>query len=179
MTVDAKLLHDVLIYNPETGILIWRARPTSMFKTARDCAAWNTRYAGKEAFTARKSGYPFGTVFDQPCRAHRVIWAMMTGEWPDTKVDHEDKDRSNNRWSNLRQASTAQNNHNRTKKSGTSSAFLGVNWKGDRGKWRAHLRGRHLGYFPSEMDAAKAHDEAALTCYGAFANLNFPEARVG
>lgn len=98
---------------------------------------------------------------------------------PDSKgVDHKDGDGLNNQRSNLRPASTAQNNRNTTKRANTSSRFKGVYWHKSTGKWQARIgtgvSGQHiyLGEFESELDAAKAYNKAAAEKFGEFARLN-------
>src|SRR5271155_1400802 len=72
----------------------------------------------------------------------------------------------------------SQNGTNRRKRKGTSSKFLGVYWlKRDRAfqaTIRVHGKHVYLGYFRSEVDAARAFDTAARKYHGAFARLNFP-----
>lgn len=95
-------------------------------------------------------------------------------------VDHKNGDRLDNRRSNMRPATSRQNNCNRKKSAGKSSIYKGVcAW--DRHKngsaWRASIRldGNltHLGYFRSELDAARAYDSAAIKLFGEFARPNF------
>lgn len=95
------------------------------------------------------------------------------------KLDHEDRDRLNNRRLNLRPCSGSQNVANVAKVTRpTSSRFKGVVWT--EGRWRAYvrvdLRRRWLGCFEREEDAARARDSAALEAWGEFAVLNFPRA---
>lgn len=47
--------------------------------------------------------------------AHRLAWLLMTREWPPEHTDHINRDRSDNRWVNLRLASISQNNANSIK----------------------------------------------------------------
>src|ERR1041384_5937819 len=86
-------LRQILRYEPETGKLYWLERPVSMFvggpyTPSRRAASWNARCAGKEAFTyVNSAGYRTGAVDNYLLLAHRVIWALVNGYWPD-RVDH-------------------------------------------------------------------------------------------
>jgi hypothetical protein len=71
--------------------------------------------------------------------AHRLIWRMVTGEWPTHQIDHEDRDRANNRWKNIRPATNKQNSENLTVRSDSTSGVTGVCWDRRRGFWRAYL----------------------------------------
>lgn len=102
---------------------------------------------------------------------HRLITGFA-------EVDHHDGNGLNNRRSNLREATHAQNMGNARKQPGCSSRFKGVYWSGK--KWQAQIGVNHgtryLGRFVSEEDAARAYDAAALEAWGEFARLNFPAA---
>lgn len=87
----------------------------------------------------------------------------MTGEWPAHQIDHEDTDKSNNRWVNLRVATNAQNKQNiRKARSDNKCGLLGVCRDG--GRWRAQIkvlyRNKHLGSFASPEQAHAAYLEA-------------------
>jgi hypothetical protein len=94
-------------------------------------------------------------------------------------VDHKNCVPLDNRRANLRSVTQAQNMRNRRKRKNTSSQYIGVWFDKKRNKWTAQIRynGRKiwLGYFDSEIDAAKAYDAAAKKYYGEFIRLNFPE----
>jgi len=61
----------------------------------------------------------------------------------------------------------------------TYSKYKGVHWHKLHKKWAARItferKQIHLGYFLSEIEAAKAYDRAAIKYHGEFAYLNFPD----
>jgi len=108
-------------------------------------------------------------------RMHRAILNASEG----VQVDHINGNRRDNRRSNLRLCSHAENGRNRRKQRPQSrSIFKGVSFHKATSKWRSYLRVEwhllHLGLFASEIEAAKAYDVAALAYHGDFAKLNFP-----
>lgn len=154
---------EVLRYEPATGALIWQK------KIARQMIV------GTRAGSLYKNGYRIVTVDREIHPASRVIWLMMTGEWPTMFVDHINGNRADDRWVNLREATPLENQRNRRALVG----LKGVSWH--KGKWRARIhvgaQQLHLGRFESDRAAAIAYDAAARQHFGEFARLNFPEAR--
>lgn len=91
----------------------------------------------------------------------------------DGYVDHKDGNGLNNQRYNLRPATTGQNVINSAKRrTARTSSFKGVYLHKSTGKWMARLAGKFIGYFDSEIDAAKAYNAAALAKYGEFAKVN-------
>jgi hypothetical protein len=92
-------------------------------------------------------------------------------------IDHINGCGLDNRRANLRLATVAQNAWN-SKKRNPRSGYKGVWFAAEKGLWRAaivcHGRRKHLGYFRSKIDAARAYDDAAIKYYKEFARLNFP-----
>lgn len=168
---DAKLpsqdvLNQFLRYDPDSGKLFWRARTDDMFTGGDDRtnAAWNSRYAGKEAFiTANVKGYLYGSIHKQKMKAHRVIWKMVTGQEPD-QIDHINGDAADNRWVNLRDVAGWENQRNMKRPKNNTSGHIGVSWDSNRNLWSAEIwnRGKKhaLGRFENIDDAVAARRAA-------------------
>lgn len=177
--LDAALLHNILYYNRKSGKLFWKPRTTEMFidgkqSATKNCAIWNGKYAGKEAFTAKNGrGYFHGNILGFTVVAHRVAWAMEYGAWPEVNVDHIDGDKANNKISNLRHATQSENQMNRPKPSQNSSGVKGVYWCSRDNRWIAKLalnrRSLHIGSFIDLDDAHQAIKSARKRFHGAFA----------
>jgi hypothetical protein len=142
--MDMSDLMLLLRYDPETGNLFWRNRVDRFLPDngrggkAASRAAWEKRVKDcPGALTAVNSrGYLCGIILGKPFLAHRVAWALATGKWPDQQIDHINRDKTDNRFGNLREATPSQNRLNqkqRKSKSGTQ----GVYWSEGKGKWVA------------------------------------------
>lgn len=166
----AKELHDFLKYDPATGKFLWLERP--------DSPTFNSRFAGKEAFTRTDAkGSKIGKINDRTFKAHRVAFAMVHGRWPDSDkgIDHINGIRSDNRIENLREVNASENNRNQAKPKGSKTPRVGVRREGDR--WRAGIKvdnkERFLGRFESLAEAIKCR-EAAERRFGFHENHGRP-----
>lgn len=115
-------------------------------------------------------------------KLHRLAWIWHGRELIDGMViDHIDGDPGNNRLDNLQQICQFKNlqkaNYSNRRK-GSTSQFGGVCWSKRQAKWHAQINIRakqtHLGFFKSEIDAAKAYD-AKVKELGGLQQLNFPD----
>jgi hypothetical protein len=88
------------------------------------------------------------------------------------EVDHRNGDGLDNRRTNLRLATPAQNARNRPLQSNNTSGVRGVHWCASKGRWRARIKVNNkyieLG-LPTDLDsAARVREAAALKYYGEF-----------
>lgn len=152
-------------YEPETGFLFWRERPVEDFKTVSRWKAWNKTYAGTRALASCTDGrYLRGTIAGDAYYAHRVVWAIVYGEWPDGEVDHIDLDKKNNAISNLRLATRSENMRNRSALSRNKIGIKGVSRCSRTPKWIAQIsvngRNRTIGRFNCPTAARLAYIKA-------------------
>jgi hypothetical protein len=108
-------------------------------------------------------------------RMHREIMRAPKG----VLVDHINHTGLDNRKSNLRLCTNAQNCYNQRPSARGTSRYKGVSWHKCSRKWSARVRcdGKfnNLGDYKDEMAAAMAYDDKAVELFGEFAYLNFPE----
>lgn len=133
--------------------------------------SWHAAPCGRHVYVQRSIRKP-GTKRSTEQRLH----TFLTG-WP--LVDHANGNGLDNRRSNLREATNAQNSANSRLSRRSTSGLKGVTWYKRTSRWRAHITAnqeqRHLGYFDDPIKAAKAYDTAALEVFGEFAHINFPK----
>lgn len=177
-TLPINYLRECLLYDPDTGVLTWRARPREHFETERGWRVFLTKHAGRPAGTLSTTtrylviNFGGGNLFG----AHRVAWALATGAWPEKHVDHRNGVRSDNRWVNLRECERSQNQCNRPRQSNNQSGFKGVFQPTGQRRWKARIQvaGRpiNLGTFDSPQEAHGAYAAAAFKHHGEFACIN-------
>ena len=136
--------------------------------------------AGDRAGYVREDDYQAIRIDGKLYLAHRLIFLYHHGYLPEF-LDHIDRNPSNNSIDNLREATLAQNNTNVEKQKSysgksTTSTYKGVSWFKRDKRWKAQIRIntklKHLGYFTSEIDAAKSYNKAAIEAFGEFSKLN-------
>lgn len=164
----AEELREAMSYNPKTGTFFWRYRPGWK---------WNTRLVGKRAGYDNKKGiahrHPYRLIWFKGTnrKEHQLAWLWMTGQWPSKNIDHKDGNGLNNKWSNLRLATVAQNTANSKMYSTNTVGFKGVQRNKRRFQARIIVDGKfhHLGMFATAEEAHDAYVKAAKKHFGEFA----------
>ena len=91
-------------------------------------------------------------------------------------VDHINHDGLDNRKSNLRACTNAENLRNKLPRRELPKGFYFCDDEKRKKPWRAKIRGDgkslHLGYFSSKKEATEAYNKAAGSYFGEFACLN-------
>ena len=119
------------------------------------------------------SGYARTGSRESEAYMHRMIMNPEKG----MQIDHISGNTLDNRRCNLRICTQKQNAMNRKKKSdGRTSIYKGVSYtprdKPLKKPWKVKANGKHVAFFATEIEAAKAYNDAVLECYGEFAKLN-------
>lgn len=137
--INQAQLKQLINYDPETGVF--------------------TRPNGAIAGTDDGQGYIQISLNNKKYRAHRLAWLYMTGQWPNI-IDHINKNRADNRWSNLREVTPRESNLNRKTFKTNKSGVKGVSWSKQHSCWQATVRinGKlyHLGFYTNIALAAAA-----------------------
>lgn len=168
--VSPSVLRELLSLNPETGRLTWRKREPRHFTDGRhsadhQCANWNARFEGKEAFySVDTQGYRHGYIFNRIFSAARVVFALVHGSWPAHHIDHINGVKTDDRPANLRDVTQQENMRNRALSSNSSTGVHGVSKH--LGKYEAYIqvdkKRKRLGRFDQLADAVKARQAAEL-----------------
>ena len=157
-------LRDLYRYDPQTGQIHARRKVR------------NSHYAAGEAI----HGYLNGGGYLAVCpvqglhlRVHLLAWFLKTGSWPERQVNHRNGKRRDNRWANLRLASTSQRRFNATKPNArNTSGCKGVGWMKRSKVWRARITVNRkeiaLGCFPTLSAAKRARRAAERKYFGEF-----------
>lgn len=160
-------LREAFDYDPDTGILTWKIRTS------------NRAFIGREAGSPDGQGYRILMLDKCLLRTHRVAFAHYHGYWPKGFIDHINCDQSDNRISNLRDVSNAENlQNNWAPQRNSTTGFRGVAKTKYPGVYAAEIsvnKVRHrLGTFRSPEAAHAAYIEAKQKLHG---RANWGEAK--
>lgn len=123
----------------------------------------------------KSNGYRCVFANGRKYKAHRLAWLMVYGDWPSDFLDHINGDRDDNRITNLRECTNAENLRNTGAYRSNTSGYKGVSFHKRSKKFYAKInvdgRERFLGSFETALSAYAAYCEAANRLHGDFANV--------
>lgn len=161
--LTAERLRHVLEYSPNTGEWVWLVTLSSRGQKGAKAGCPSIR----DGWVIRIDGCLY--------KSHHLAWLYMTGEWPVDQIDHEDLDRTNNRWLNLREADNSQNGANKPLQCNNTSGFKNVSYRPDC-RNRPYLafasvsgKRKYLGAFKTAEEASSVAFAAAKVIFGEFA----------
>ena len=110
-----------------------------------------------------KAGYIVTNVYQNKSKKNLRMHNVVLNEFI-KEVDHINRKKNDNRKSNLRSCTHQENTINVARKRNNTSGVVGVNYRKDRGKWRAEIQVNnkyiYLGMFSNFKDAVNARKEA-------------------
>lgn len=149
-------VNELLRYEPDTGLFFWKVDVSEKL------------VAGGLALRKTGNGYRSVCIDGESYSAHRLAFLIMTGSCPDV-VDHRNRNRADNRWDNLREATHKQNIANSSKR----TRQKGVTWDSKRRVWKTAIRvdgkAHNLGTFANPDLAIAAYRAAAEQFHGEYA----------
>lgn len=147
MKLTYEKLLSVMSYDPGTGHFTYRYKTHGCVRLDRPAGSLH-----------KTTGYRWLYVDSAQVMEHRAAFLYMTGAWPSGEVDHIDGNRSNNKWSNLRDVPKSVNLQNqRAARADNSLGFQGV-WKnGNRYASRIQLPAGKRMYLGSYGTPEEAH----------------------
>ena len=159
------------------GNLTWKERPRSHFASDSHHKKFITRFANKPAGSfCKPTGY-HQLSLTKAIGAHRVLYMLYHNTTiPDgLQVDHEDGNRANNTFKNLRIGSSRENNCNSTKRKDNTAGYKGVSFDKRNKKFNARIQNYgkplFLGNFNTAEEAHEAYKAASVKYHGEFSNF--------
>lgn len=144
----------ILDYDPDTGMFRWKIRIANRIN-AGTIAGWIKKYGYRQIMIKGKSYF-----------AHRLAFFYVHGYDSENELDHIDGDTSNNRIKNLRESSRSCNMQNKQVYKNNTTGVHGVYFSKHKKKYAAQITTRsnqkHIGYFVTILDAAKARYDAEI-----------------
>ncbi len=159
--LDHQTLTRILDYNAETGVFTWKVKTANCTKVGAvtGCQTGN----GHLSIRIRYTIYA----------AHRLAWFYVHKKWPEGQIDHINLIKTDNRLSNLREATSFQNRQNLGLRVDNSTGFKGVHRasRGDNYEASIGFNGKriHLGTFDTPEKAHAAYIAASQQHHGEFA----------
>ena len=167
MNNDGLITHDRLLelvtYDSDTGIFY--------FNSTR-----GGNHKGDVAGSLHSLGYIFLMLDRVTYTAHRLAWFYCFEEWPEKFIDHIDRNKSNNKLDNLREASREENGLNTSIRKDNKTGYKGVSFNKSRNTYIARMTVKgikmYLGAFKTAKEAAEVIENKSRELHGEFYNEN-------
>lgn len=152
--ITQERLKELFYYNPSFGIFV-RIKKTGTKGVIGDIAGYS-----------QPSGYVRIGIDKKIYLAHRLAFLYVTGVMPSRDVDHANRVKTDNSWSNLRDVSASVNLQNQSLNKRSKSGIPGVVMYDNLKKWKVSITVlkslKHLGYFDDFFEACCARKSAEV-----------------
>lgn len=167
-------LNECFMY--DRGKVYWKVRPAHHFKNVHGMNIWNSQNSNKEAGYYI---YPDGKarrvirINKKMYYRYHIVWALHKGALPSARIDHKNRNTTDDTIDNLREATSSQNAGNAAIHKDNKSGYKGVSYQIDRDKWRARIcvngKSVTLGYYGTREEAHASYCAAAQVEFGDYA----------
>lgn len=145
--LTAERLRERVHYDPETGIF------TSLINHGKV-------RVGDICGKVNREGYRQIQVDGKLYSAHRLAWLYVHGAWPKPFLDHEGRDKDDNRIAKLREVTKSQNGQNTGRNAKNTSGYKGVWLDRSVGRWRAKIKVDGKTHYLGSHDTAELAAQA-------------------
>ena len=170
MIFTSKYKNDMVVYSTHAEVILYDKYGCEKARALIDLG--DIEKVGKHRWYASTKGY---VKSQDNLRLHRLVMDAPDGYL----VDHVNRIPLDNRKSNLRLCTPAENSRNVGVSQSNSTGFKGVYFEKLNNKYRARIKynGKRvsLGCYENAVDAAIAYDKKAIELFGDFAYTNFPK----
>lgn len=148
-------LHEILEYNPENGLFRWKS-------------VFNKRERGW--FAGSSTGrYLMIWIKGKYYQTHRIAWLYTSGHWP-KEIDHINRNKMDNRITNLRDVSKSQNTINAGLRIDNKHGSTGIHFDNRKAnkQWFASIKKgkeKRSAYFSTKEEAIECRKKWELELY--------------
>lgn len=157
--ITQEYLKEILNYDPGTGIFTWKVKTHAQSRIQ----------VGGIAGNASSNEYVRICINKKYYQAHRLAWLFVYGVFPQSELDHINRNKTDNRICNLRIVTTSENQKNTGLRKDNKSGSKGVCWHKGIQRWVANMRKNgkviFLGSFKEKNEATRAYQKASLEMY--------------
>ena len=147
-------LKEIVDYNEDNGVFYWKKSTGSRAKI------------GCKVGSITQSGYVEMMILGKRYLAHRLVWLYKFGEIPKKHIDHINQNKTDNRITNLREVTSAENNRNAVRSKSNTPGVNGVCYDKQNKKWVASItvdyKYINLGRFKIKEEAMIARLQANI-----------------
>lgn len=143
--ITLEIVSNYLSYNSETGQLYQKKKRPKV-------------QVGSVAGCLTPKGYRYIQLLGRKYPAHHIVWMFETGSFPNYFIDHIDRNKSNNRFSNLREVTNKQNCENRLAQKNNKTGYKGVSFNSKLKKYVSQIQHNNINIYLGVFDSAyEAH----------------------
>ena len=154
-------------YDSTTGAMTWRKRDASQITNTTGLKSWNSKFAGERAAHDDSDGRNVRVRLGaKGYLANKVVYLIMTGEWPLHRLVNKNYDLMDIRWENI----CAEKDRPRLlEDDDRKKRFPGVVWCGQEGKYLAFY---HIEFIMMIVGLYRSSQEAVEARQLALAEIN-------